>query len=323
MNEVNYLIECIPNISEGRDESKINEIIAHISTPKVQILNVDIGYDANRTVITMIGGVVDVFATIRSLYHKTATIIDMAIHDGKHPRLGAVDICPFVPLDPNNVEDLKARVEVLSRELSLELSIPVFLYALSSIGIIKTLPHLRAGEYEALINSPEQMVYNADFGGSHLNQSFGGTVFGVRDFMIAYNININTNDLSVAKKIAKKMRNLRQKKGLYQDKDIRPLQIMGWYMETYGCCQISTNIHNPRTLSIADVYFFVAEISNHFEVETSSSELIGMIPGFAVNMANKSLVQKNIKKPLVQALGLDFNGPFQLTERIIPFSSIL
>ena len=319
MNQDNYLVECVPNISEGRNSSRIEAIIDHIKTADTRILNVDSGYDANRTVFTLIGDIESVILAVKKLYHICAAVIDMKGHKGEHPRLGAVDVCPLIPFNLENLIDLKSRVEELGKELSKEIQIPVFMYAQSSQGeAIKTLPEIRKGQYEALVNDPKKLIHEPDFGRKYLNKKFGGTVLGVRDFMIAYNVNLSTQNLSITKQIAAAMRRIRTTAGYYAERDIKPLQIMGWHMKKYNCCQISTNIHNPRTLSIVDVYHFTQEISEAFGVQVTSSELIGMMPYFAVELAQQSLREKGIKQSIVSKLGLDFNGTFSLTERTIP-----
>lgn len=321
MEEANYLIECVPNISEGRNVSKIYKIIDQIKTEKVKIADVDIGRDANRTVITIIGRVDSVIAAVEKLYQAASEIIDMSTHHGEHPRLGAVDICPFIPFQIKNRESLISKINELAERVSNVQGIPVFLYALSATNKRNlSLPAIRKGQYEELVSDNSKMTQKADFGKDRINRKFGGTVMGVRDFMVAYNINLDTANLEEAKAIAKEMRSIRNIEGKYNSRDIKPLQILGWYIKEYGCCQISTNIHNPRDLSIFDVYSFTSEAAKRFGCKTTSSELIGMIPDFALELAVQGLREKNVKNSIDQYLGLDFKGDFDLAKKALSSS---
>ncbi|MEE9374606.1 MAG: hypothetical protein V3V00_16235 [Saprospiraceae bacterium] len=318
MKKDNYLIECVPNISEGRDPQKIKAIIGDMQTMGVKIINTDMGYDTHRTVMTIIGPVNNMCNAIKYLYLNTAKEINMINHQGKHPRLGAVDICPFIPFHIEYTAHLISKINYLAQEISDLLSIPVFLYANSSTGNkTKTLPLIRKGGYEALVSNSKKMTFPIDYGKAFINKKFGGTVMGVRDFMIAYNVNISTKDLGLAKLMAKKMRLYREKVGCFNDKNIKPLQILGWYINSYGCCQISTNIHNPRELSITDVFDFVNTFCQYYGINATSSELIGMMPQFSVDLAEKALKEKELTS-LVKYLGLDFNGSFDWTKKILP-----
>jgi len=311
-----YLVECVPNISEGRDPKKVQSIVEAILAHGVHVLHTDSGYDAHRTVLTIVGPISKMINAIKTLYHHSADSIDMSIHHGEHPRIGAVDVCPFIPFDEKKVSDLKARVNELAHEISEELKVPIFLYKKSSLGdTIKSLPAIRRGEYEQLISDPSKMKYKADYGSAYISPSFGGAVMGVRDFMIAYNINLNTPDLPSTKELARRMRTIRKEQGQYKGKNIEPLQILGWYMDEYNCCQISTNIHNPRELSMVDVYHFTTEMAQQMSVEVVSSELIGMVPEFALDMCKVGNIRSD--DDVISALGLDFKGAFDWEQKVL------
>ena len=318
MKSINYLVECVPNISEGRDLDTINRIVNYIKTPGMELLNVDIGYDANRTVLTLVGSVEEIIIAVKKLYQIAAECIDMSGHYGEHPRLGAVDVCPFIPFKLKDKTHLTNRVKLLAKEISDTYKTPVFLYADSSLKEAnKRLPVIRKGGYENIICDTSLMRSKADFGPHYINRPMGGTVMGVRDFMIAYNVNLDTTDLNIAKSIAKEMRRIREIEGRFNSKCIKPLQILGWYMEEYKCCQISTNIHNPRVLSLTDVYAFTQKVAESFSVKVNSSEIIGMIPFLAKKMAEQDVSDQEAGSSLINFLGLDFNGEFDWSEKIL------
>ena len=310
-----YLIECVPNISEGRNIKKVDEIVKNVSRYDVQVLNVDSGFDANRTVITMVGKVSEMEKAIKALYSVTAEVIDMRHHHGTHPRMGAVDVCPFIPFNPAHREDLKKIVNGLANAISEKIAIPIFLYADSSQGgVNKTLPSIRKGGYEKLVQNPKEMNFEPDHGENLANPSFGASVMGVRDFMIAFNVNLSTSDITVAKNIARQMRQIRKEDGKFEKKNIQPLQILGWYMEKYNCCQISTNIHNPRELSMNDVFDFVDKSSRPFNVKATAAELIGMIPEFALKNCLSSELDE---EKFTEQLRFNFKGPWSWEDKIL------
>ena len=336
-----FLVECVPNISVGRDKNLLGRLINSIELGAgVKLLHVDSGYAANRTVLTFVGPVNQLLKTITRLYEISVSHIDMRFHEGNHPFLGALDVCPFIAFDKKNKAMLMAEVLKFSEVISQHLSIPVYLYAESSEeGRRKSLSEIRKGGYKRLINDPEKMSFVPDYGKEFINLRFGATVIGVRDFMLAYNINLSTKDLRIAKKIAKEMRTIRDagqrsggylkscrdslemiglspKKGRINAKNMKPLQILAWYIEEYDCCQISTNIYNPRELSLLDIYQFADEISAQYGIRATTSELIGMMPLFAMEMVKKQLSTSEDNK-VIDALGLNFNKAIQSDEIII------
>jgi glutamate formiminotransferase len=246
------LIECVPNFSEGRDKKTIDAIACAIqSVQGVQLLHTDIGYDANRTVFTFIGEPHNVMeAAYRSI--KTASqLIDMRNHTGAHPRIGACDVCPIIPIHAIDIEACNSYVYELSHRLA-ELNIPVFLYEKSTNNTYrKHLEDIRKGEYEGLEIKMNDTQWKAD-NDIKFNPKFGAMVLGVRNFLIAYNINLNTNDVTIAKKIAKKIRTSNNESITFPKYEKLPyLKSIGWYMEQYHCAQVSTNItdyHNNRTI---------------------------------------------------------------------------
>ncbi len=328
------LVECVPNISLGRDKNLLDRLINSVKLGAgVKLLHVDSGHAANRTVLTFVGPVDEMLKTISQLYEIAASLIDMRFHEGNHPFLGALDVCPFIVFDKKNKVMLMAEVLKFSEFISRHLHIPVYSYAESSQeGRRKSLSEIRKGGYKQLVNDPVKMSFVPDYGKEFINLRFGATVIGVRDFMLAYNINLNTKDLRIAKKIAEEMRTIREtgrrsggslkvidfssEKGRNTTKDMKSLQILAWYIDEYNCCQISTNIYNPRELSLLDVYQFADEISAQYGIRTRSSELIGMMPLFAMNMVKKQLGRSEDYE-VIDALGLNFNKAIQPDEIII------
>ena len=313
-----FLVECVPNICAGKDPTQIKELVEKQKAfGNATMLNADIGESANRSVLTYVGTVTEIFETVTELYRNCSEFVNMQKYSSIHPYIGAVDVCPFICFDAKFEKVLVDKVSNFAQNVSGLFQIPVFLYAKSSKNpTYKKLPDIRKGGYQRLMNARNEMEYSPDFGTEYFNTAFGGTTIGVREFMIAYNINLRTNNLGEAQTIAKKMRTIREKIGTFNNKNIKPLQILAWRIEEYNCCQISTNIHNPREISIVDVYNFCREVAAQHNIDVESSELIGMIPSFAWEIAKSRIRAKN-RYELIEYLGLSFSDPFDPEKRII------
>jgi len=265
------LLECVPNISEGRDEKKIALITEEVKRCKgVKLLDVSSDKDHHRSVLTFIGEPEATKDAAISMALKAIELIDMREHDGAHPRLGAVDVVPFVPIQ--GVE-MKEAVEV-ARELGKELGrkgVPVFYYEEAATSPDrKDLPSIREGGYEGLEKKLKDPKWKPDEGPKGLNPKSGATVVGARFPLVAYNINLETKDLSIAKEIAKKVR--------FKDGGFSHVRAMGVDLKEKGMVQVSMNLTNYRVTGIPKVFDFIREEALKKGVEIGESEIVGLIP---------------------------------------------
>src|SRR5436309_1406753 len=257
------LIECVPNFSEGRDLNVIRQITGVIESAEgVSLLDVDPGASTNRTVVTFVGNPdAAVEAAFRAI-KKAAELIDMRKHKGAHPRMGATDVCPFVPVSNVSWEEAIACAKQLGRRVGDELKIPVYLYERAAKDQSRSnLSVIRGGEYEGFFEKIKQPEWKPDFGPPIFNEKSGGTVIGVRDFLVAYNVNLNTKSVRRANAVAFDVREqgrVKTEDGTPSGKPVldakgRPAHIpgmlkhvkaIGWFVEEYGIAQVSMNLTN-------------------------------------------------------------------------------
>ncbi len=256
------LVECVPNFSEGRDLEKIKVIVKEIeSTPKVTLLDVDPGESTNRTVVTFIGTPEGIKEAAFKAIKKASELIDMRKHKGAHSRMGATDVCPLVPVSGVTMEDCIRFAHELGERVAKDLKIPVYLYEeAAQKPERKNLANIRAGEYEGLVEKLKDPNWVPDYGDPIFNPKAGATVIGAREFLIAYNINLNTRDRKLVHHIAlnlrEKGRAKRDKKGqIIRDENGKSIKVpgkfkevkaVGWYIEDYGIAQISINFTNYK-----------------------------------------------------------------------------
>jgi len=347
------IIECVPNFSEGKDQIKINKIVDSISSIKgVFILDVDPGEDTNRTVLTMVG---DPDSILEAAYIgiKTASeIIDMTNHSGTHPRIGATDVCPFIPIQDVSIEECINLAEKLAQKVGDKLNIPVYLYEKSAKLKERTkLPNIRNGEYEGLSEKLLDSKWKPDYGPDKLINKAGATIIGCRDFLIAYNINLNTRDHRIATDIAfelreagrsKRIPNPRSKNLLdgeiVRNEDGRPIKIpglfkdvkaIGWYVDSYKRAQISINFNNYKESSVHHVYEKACDLAIERGVRVTGSELVGLVPLDAILSAGMYFLRKqgrslgvpeeDVIECAVQTLGLNDVTKFLPNEKIIDY----
>lgn len=319
------IIEAIPNISEGRDPGLIKEITEEISSvAMVQLLHVDMGEDAHRTVITYAGNPPSVLEATRKLYSIVSENIDMGTQHGAHPRIGAIDVCPFVPIRGITVEELIPLVDTFSKDIAIEHNLPVFLYeASANFPLRKNLSIIRSGEYEGLTGKLRSPTWLPDYGPSMRSERMGATVIGVRNFLIAYNINLNTSDIVVAKSIAKVIRTSGGKiNGVHKPGLLSSTKAIGWYMDQYKCAQVSTNLTDYRITGMADVYNAISKEAQKYNVSVTGSELIGLVPLKAILDAGKTFASDSLSEEEYinlahVSLGLSSVVPFNPEDRII------
>ncbi|HSL85715.1 MAG TPA: glutamate formimidoyltransferase, partial [Bacteroidales bacterium] len=264
------IIECVPNFSEGRDMSVIRQITGAVEQIEgVSLLNVDPGKDTNRTVVTFAGDPESVIEAAFRAVKKASELIDMSKHHGEHPRMGATDVCPLIPVSGISMEETVILARRLAERIGSELQIPVYCYEHAAFDEKKrNLADIRAGEYEGLANKIADPLWKPDFGPATFNPRSGATVVGARDFLVAFNINLNTTSLRRANAIAfdvrEKGRPLREGNPItgkiVTDEDGDPVMIpgslkgvkaIGWYIEEFGIAQISMNLTD---LSVTPVH---------------------------------------------------------------------
>lgn len=322
------LVECIPNFSEGRDKSIIDSIAKAIqSVGNTKVLHVDMGYDANRTVITFVSKadtiVEAAFQGIRAATEK----INMAHHHGIHPRMGATDVCPFVPLRNISMEQTIILSKLLAKRVGEELNIPVYLYEHSATHADRAnLAYLRKGEYESIPEKLKDTIWLPDYGPATFNVKSGMTAIGARNFLIAYNINLKTKDVNIAKRIAADIRESGSiKNGIHHKGKFKGLKAIGWYMESYHCAQVSTNIVDIFSAPIHEVFEAVKSLAEYYGTQVTGSELIGLIPQQILINAGRYYssttfhedINNNLINLAINSLGLNNLSEFISDEKII------
>src|SRR3954463_15850506 len=338
------LIECVPNFSEGRNMEVIRQITAAIESAEgVSLLDVDRGATTNRTVVTIVGTPEAVVEGAFRGIKKAAELIDMRKHSGAHPRMGATDVCPFVPISNISWDEAIECANRLARRVGEELKIPVYLYERAAKDRARSnLAVIRAGEYEGFAAKIQQPAWKPDYGPQSLNRTAGVTAIGARDFLIAYNVNLNTKSVRRANSIAFDVReNGRTKKENGKnvlDENGRPIIIpgslksvkaIGWFIEEYGIAQISMNLTNINVTPVHIAFDEVCKKANERGIRVTGSELVGLIPLKAMLDAGKYFLRKQQRpteaseaeliKIAVKSLGLDELGPFKPEERIIEY----
>ncbi|WP_448518830.1 glutamate formimidoyltransferase [Rhodoflexus sp.] len=331
------LLECIPNFSEGRNEQTIQAIAAAIkSVAEVQLLEVDSSYDANRTVMTFVGPPEAVCEAAFRAIATAADLIDMRRHSGAHPRIGATDVCPLVPLHHISMEETVQLAHRLSHRVGNELQIPVYCYEYAaSSEERRSLPFLRKGEYEGL--ALRMLKLHPDFGPKTFQPKCGATVIGARKFLVAWNCNLATQDVAIAKAIAAAVRTSgrRLPGNSYPEKQfiagkLPAVRAIGWLMPAYQCAQISTNLIDIDVTPIHIAYEEISKTALDYGTSVTGSELVGLIPLQAMLDAGRYFFHRD-KQPVpnderqliakaVQAMGMDALRPFETDRKIIEYA---
>jgi glutamate formiminotransferase/formiminotetrahydrofolate cyclodeaminase len=339
------LVECVPNFSEGRDKSVIDAIAAAISSVAgVKLLDVDPGADTNRTVYTFVGSPEAVIeAAVRSAV-ATRPLIDMSRHHGAHPRMGALDVCPFVPVTGVTMDECVEMAKWAGGRIAAELSVPVYLYEhAASRPERKSLADIRAGEYEALPDKLSRPEWAPDYGPAAFVPGWGATVVGARDFLIAYNVNLNTRDRKLANEVALSVREggraardgngavLKDAAGrnVMVPGRLRNVRAIGWYIDTYRMAQVSINLTNYKETALHTVYETVKEEAEKRGLSVCGSELVGLVPLEPLLEAGRHYLRRMGKSPgaperelielAVTTLGLDSVAPFDPRKKIVDY----
>ncbi len=344
------LIECVPNISEGRDKKVIEKIVNEVKTVEgVELLDVDPGHATNRTVITFVGEPEKVITAAFLVIKKSSELIDMSKHSGEHPRMGSTDVCPLIPVSGISMEEVNQYAVKLSEKVGEKLRIPVFLYENSAKNQKrKNLANVRLGEYEGLDKKLKDPKWKPDFGSTDKDvyKKTGATAIGARDFLIAYNINLNTTSTRRANAIAFDIREkgriarknnkltgeiLKDKNGetIWKPGTLKHVKAIGWFIEEYGISQISMNLTNINETPIHKVFDEVCEKAQKRGVRVTGSELVGLIPLKSMLDAGKyflikqqrstGISEKEIIKIAVKSMGLNEISLFEPDEKIIEY----
>lgn len=326
------LLECIPNFSEGRDRIKIDKIASAIrSVEGIELLHIDISPAANRTVMTFAGLPQSVSEAAFRAIQCAAEEIDMQTQTGVHPRIGATDVCPFVPLSNIHLEEANEIVNNLCERVGNELKIPIYLYEHSAKNESrKALPDLRRGQYEGLEEKMKQPNWIPD-NKVVFNAKAGATVMGVRDILVAFNISLSTDKIEVANFIASRIRERgRKENGKYVAGILPKVRAIGWYMADYNCVQVSFNLLDYRITSLLQVWQTCEMLAAEAGVELVGSEVIGLIPERCLIEAGTfSFLRKNESVPkdnlvLIESarsfLGLNKLKPFDPREKVLEYA---
>lgn len=339
------LVECVPNFSEGRNREKISSITKEIeSTPQVTLLDVDPGESTNRTVVTMIGTPEGVKEAAFKAIKKASEVLDMSQHTGAHSRIGATDVCPFVPVTGVTMEDCVQIAHDVGERVARELNIPIYLYEeAAQKPERRNLATIRKGEYEGLPEKFKDPEWAPDYGKPVFNPKTGATVIGAREFLIAYNINLNTRDRKLAHEIALNIRERgrakRDKEGnIIRDANGKAIKVpgkfnevkaVGWYIEDYGIAQISINFTNYKITPPHIVFDEVRKQAEKLGLRATGCELVGLIPKEAMLSAGRYYLEKQEKSPgvpeeelirtAVISLGLNDVSPFEPDKKIIEY----
>lgn len=339
------LVECVPNFSEGRDRSVLEAISDAVkSVDGVRLLDVDPGEATNRTVFTFVGSPQATQEAAFRAIRTAAARIDMRKHHGEHARIGATDVCPFVPLSGTSIADCAELARALGERVGTELEIPVYLYEEAAARPQRrNLAAVRAGEYEGLEAKLRDPEWQPDFGPARFNPQTGATVIGAREFLVAYNINLNTRDKKLATDIALDIREAgRNKRGpdgkFVRDENGVPIKrpgrfkhvkAVGWYIDEYARAQISINFTNINATPIHSVFDATCEEAAKRGLRVTGSELVGLIPRAAMLAAGRHYLAKQrsctgvaeseLVHIAVRSLGLDEIAPFDPNEKIIEY----
>ncbi len=342
------LIECVPNFSEGNDQGIIDQITSEIeSVEGVRLLDVDPGKATNRTVVTFVGAPSKVVEAAFRAVKKASELIDMRKHKGAHPRFGATDVCPLVPVSNINMEETVKYARELAKRIGEELEIPVYCYENAAFNERrKNLANCRSGEYEGLPDKLGQKEWKPDFGKAEFNPRSGATAVGARDFLVAYNVNLNTTSTRRANAIAFDVREKGRVKRhgnpltgkIVKDEHDKPVMIpgslravkgIGWFIEELGVAQVSLNITNISVTPVHIVYDEVFKKAEARGVRATGSEIVGLVPLKAMLDAGRYFLkkqqrstgvsEKELIKIAVKSMGLDDLYPFRPEEKIIEY----
>ncbi len=342
------IIECVPNFSEGRNLQTIKTITDAIETVEgIRLLDVDPGKATNRTVVTFVGSPDDVIEAAFRGIAKAAEVINMQNHSGEHPRMGATDVCPLIPISGISMEETAVYAQKLAKRVAEELSIPTYLYESAQTNAARNnLSVIRAGEYEGFFEKIKLPEWAPDYGKAEMNATAGATVIGARDFLIAYNVNLNTKSTRIANRIAFDVREAGRVKRegnpysgkIMNDEQGEPIRIpgklkavkaIGWYIEEYNMAQISMNLTNYKITPLHVAFDETRKAADDRGVRVTGSELVGLIPLQPMLDAGKYFLEKQgmssgvseaeLVDCAIRSMGLNELGSFDPKKKIIEY----
>jgi glutamate formiminotransferase/formiminotetrahydrofolate cyclodeaminase len=340
------IVECVPNFSVGRDRVGVEAIAQAVrGVAGVSLLDVDPGVDTNRTVYTFVGEPEPVLAAALAAARAAWNVIDMTAHSGAHPRMGALDVCPFVPVSGISMEECVKLSRSFGEALSKELGVPVFLYEYAATRPgRRNLADIRSGEYEALPEKMGKPEWEPDYGPARFIPRWGATVTGAREFLIAYNVNLNTRDKKLANEVAMTVR-----EGGRAAKDpqgstmkdaagntikvpglLRDVRAIGWYIDSYRQAQVSINLVNYRTTPLHVVFETVKTEAERRGMLVTGSEIVGMVPLGPLTDAGRHFLARTGKSEgasqlelveiAVRSMGLDSVADFDPSKKIVEWA---
>ncbi|MCZ2101848.1 MAG: glutamate formimidoyltransferase [Chitinophagales bacterium] len=339
------IVECVPNFSEGRDMKVIKQITDEIeSVEGVRLLDVDPGKATNRTVVTFVGHPDVVIEAAYRAIKKAGEVIDMSKHKGEHPRMGATDVCPLIPIANISMEETAAYAHKLGQRVGNELNIPIYMYeSAATQPERRNLANIRAGEYEGFATKIKDAKWKPDYGAAVMNTHAGVTAIGARDFLIAYNINLNTTSERRANSVAFDVREVGRVKTNEKGKKVldengQPIRIpgvcksvkaIGWYIEEYGVAQISMNLTNINDTPLHIAFDECCKSATARGMRVTGSELVGLVPKSVLVDAGKYFLEKQRRSVgiserelihiAVRTLGLDELAPFDPDKKVIEY----
>ncbi len=331
------LIECVPNFSEGRDPAVIKQITDAIeSVNGVRLLNVDPGQATNRTVVTLVGDPESVIEAAFRAIKTAGELIDMRTHHGEHPRMGATDVCPLIPISGITMAETAAYSRRLAERVGRELKLPVYLYEAAQPDKARSnLAVIRAGEYEGFAQKIVRPEWRPDFGPAVFDAKRGATVIGARDFLVAFNVNLNTTSTRRANAIAFDVREagrtVRDAAGrdVVQPGTLKSVKAIGWYIAEYGVAQVSMNLTNIEVTPVHVAFDEVCRAAQARGIRVTGSELVGLVPLSCLVDAGRYFLEKQqrsvgvsekeLVKIAIRSLGLDDLTPFKPEERVIEY----
>lgn len=342
------IIECVPNFSEGYNLQTIKSITDAIeSVEGIRLLDVDPGKATNRTVVTFIGTPEEVIEAAFRGIRKAAELIDMRNHFGEHPRMGATDVCPLIPISGISMEETAEYAKKLARRVAEELNIPTYLYEYAQPNVLRNnLSAIRSGEYEGFFEKIKQPEWTPDYGRAEMNPTAGATVIGARDFLIAYNVNLNTKSTRIANRIAFDVREagrVKREGNPYSGKiannehgepiripgKLKAVKAIGWYIEEYNMAQISMNLTNYKITPLHMAFEETRKAADDRGVRVTGSELVGLIPLQPMLDAGRYFLEKQglssgvseseLVNCAVRSMGLNELSAFDPQKKIIEY----
>ena len=342
------LIECVPNFSEGRDLSIIKQITDEIeSVEGVKLLDVDPGQATNRTVVTFVGEPKPVIRAAYLAIKKASEVIDMSQHSGEHPRMGATDVCPLIPISGITMDEVIKYAHELGKMVGTDLDIPFYMYeSAATTSARKNLATVRAGEYEGLAQKLQDPKWKPDYGPAKFNAKAGATAIGARDFLVAYNVNLNTTSVKRANSVAFDIREKGRIKReghpitgkIVNDKNGNPkrtkgtckgVKAIGWFIDEYGVAQISMNITDINKTSLHKAFEECRKSANKRGLRVTGSELVGLVPKKVLLEAGRYFLEQQDRSTgvseselihiAIKSMGLDELGKFDPQQKVIEY----